>query len=47
MRGPQFDNAARSALAGKRGARESVAAIVEHLANLQCSAELCVLVKKG
>ena len=42
-RGPQFGDSVRAELASLRGARASVASIVDKLANLQCSAELCVL----
>jgi hypothetical protein len=45
-RGPQFDDDLRTALARRRGAHKTVAYIVEQLENLQCSPELCVLVRK-
>ena len=45
-RGPQFADSVRADLAGRRGARASVDGIVDKLAHLQCSAELCVLVRK-
>ena len=44
-RGPQFNHSVRAHLAGLRGARSIINSIVEKLAHLQCSAELCVLVR--
>ena len=46
-RGPQFDGRVRTDIAIRRGARGSVSAIVAQLANMQCSAELCILVRSA